>query len=78
MGAVEPVSPEAGLNEFGEPQLGADQVLVLPSGLTFHIGFCQEVVRIADQGLSRLIVTQRAAVGRRRMCAFCRDEGPVR
>lgn len=76
LGPIHPVEPAGGFNEFGEPRLGVDQVLVTQSGTTFHRGWCRIVVDIDDP--TRFTVIRRDTVGARRLCLICRDEGPQR
>lgn len=76
LGPIHPVEPAGGFNEFGEPRLGVDQVLVTQTGTTFHRGWCRIVVDIDDP--TRFTVIGRDTVGARRLCLICRDEGPQR
>ncbi|HRY11235.1 MAG TPA: hypothetical protein P5544_14805 [Candidatus Nanopelagicales bacterium] len=76
LGPITRVEPTDGFNEFGEPRLGVDQVLVTKTGTTFHRGWCRIVVDIDDP--TRFTVIRRDTVGARRLCLVCRDEGPLR
>lgn len=75
-GPINPVEPAGGFNEFGEPRLGADQVLVTKTRTAFHNGWCRIVVDIDDP--TRFTVIHRDTVGARRLCRTCRNEGLLR
>ena len=72
------MTPEGGFTKFGEPQIGRDQAFVTRAGLTFHVGWCQQVIRVFDEDPGRLLVIDRASVGLRRMGDYCLTEGPLR
>lgn len=75
LGPVIPSVPDGGTNEHGEPQLGANQVLVTRTGTAFHTGWCEIVVDISGQSPGRLVVVERSSVGGRQLCRTCRDAG---